>query len=255
MGGSAFCIWGQVDEKLLASAPAKRGLLDRLLRRSPVVGPKVIELPKGSRIIDIPADGLAGLKRDFRVFLTERIPKPWPSTKVFLDYLDLDIVNIYVRGEQEQQGPVSWYVQFTFSGCAGTAEVSAELGSHWAETWYRARRDDIESVYLKPFGFVPNESQNDPSIPRAFLPVGELGYALYAGKAQAISDHFLPEYLFELDDAMGDTTGVAEGIGDQDPLSVLKDLEERFAALMADSACRCQLCMPDFDLTLLAELP
>lgn len=255
MGGSAFFIGGQVDEKLLRSAPAKRGLLDRILRRSPVVGPKVIELPKGSRIIDIPAAGLAGLKKDFGCYLAERIPKPWPSTKVFLDYLDLDIVNIYVRGEQEQQGPVSWYVQFTFSGCAGTAEVSAELGSHWAETWYRERRDDIESLYLKPFGFVPNESQNDPSVSRAFLPVGELGYALYVGKEQAASELFQPEYLFELDDAMGNMTGAAGSVGDQDPLSVLKDLEERFAALMADSACRCQLCMPDFDLTSLGILP
>jgi hypothetical protein len=249
MGGSAFCIWGHVDEKLLASAPAKRSLVDRLLRRSPVVGPKVVESPKGFRITDIPADGLTGLTKDFRGFLAERIPIPWPSTKVFFDYLDLGIVNIYLRGEQEHQGPVKWYVQFTFSGCAGTAEVSAELGSHWAEIWYHERRDDVTRLYLEPFGFVPNESQSDTPVPRPFLPVGQLGYAVYEGKEQAESKVFQPEYLFALDDA------VVEMVGNQDPFSVLKDLEKRFAALMADSACRCQLCMPDFDQASLGELP
>jgi hypothetical protein len=255
MGGCAFLIWGQVDDKLLAPVEVKRTLLDRLLRRPAVRGPNIMELPNGSRLIDLPAAGLAGMKKDFRSFLNERVPQPWPSTKVILDYLDLDIFEIYLRGEQDQHGPAKWYVQCSFSGCAGTAEVSAELGAHWAEIWYRERRDSIGELHLQPSGFIPNESQTKPWASRTFLPVGNLGYALYSGQEQAASELFQPEYLFELDDAMGNMTGMSEGDGVQDPLFVLKSLEERFATLMADSACRCQLCMPDFDPPSLGDLP
>lgn len=247
MGGCAFLIWGQVDEKLLAPVQLKRTLWDRLLRRSGVKGPKIIELPNGSRLIELSADGLEGMKKDFRAFLAERIPRPWPSTKVFLDYLDMDIVTVHVRGEQEQGGAAKWYVQFAFSGCAGTAEVSAELGTHWAQAWYSQRREAIERNHLQPFGFVPDELQTDLQTRRSFLPVGDLGYALYVGKGHTDSELFQPEHSFELDDAMGDMAVRSGESADQYPLLVLKGLEERFSTLMSDSACRCQLCMPDFD--------
>lgn len=68
-------------------------------------------------------------------------------------YLAMDVVTINVRGERSGDEVSSWYVQMTFSACAGMADTSAEVAAHWAEIWYRRAGDELASNHFRPFGF------------------------------------------------------------------------------------------------------
>jgi hypothetical protein len=251
MGGTAFLIWGKLSEPRLKPIPVERTFLDRIMGRQRFEKPNVTNLGDGRRIIDFPATKYQVLADDFREFLTNRISDPWPATQAFLNYLKDDVLSIYVRGEQNPElSAPDYYIQITFSGCAGMAEISAELGSHWAAIYYRETHERIKDRHLNHFGFVPDDARMGTVHKPQFLPLGRLGYAMYSGGDPAETDtEWEGSRLFEMDASVTDT------FFEQGDLSTLSDLDNRFGPLMKDGKCRCQLCMPGLDPSSLGELP
>jgi hypothetical protein len=190
-------------------------------------------MPNGDRFFDVPAGPLKPLIGEFRSWIRTRVPRPSKGSAVLLQYLADIEPTIYVRGLQrvgdERPG---FYVQVSFSGCAGQAETSARAAAHWASLWYAAERGRIDSDYLTPYGFTaaPDLGETDVMM---FLPAGDLGYLEYSTDVPREPG----ASVFELDQSVVEAH---EG----DP--VLDRLDETFAPYMAAARCRCQLCEPDF---------
>jgi hypothetical protein len=192
-----------------------------------------VELPNGDRLIEIPAAPLdAALVSDLRAWVGGRISRPSRGTAVVLEYLTGVPPTVYVRGLQRAgAAEPEYYVQVSFSGCAGQAETSARVMSHWTGAWYTADHERIASEHLSPFGFLPVDAGEDE--PMVFLPAGDLGYLEYTPP----DVRYEGQHAFELDQAVVEAY---EG----SPL--LTRLDEVFAGYMRDPACRCQLCDPEF---------
>ncbi len=243
MGGTAFIIWGDLDARRLEPVPAKKSFIDRITGRQRFLQPEVVLDWPDRHVIDIPAQELNELTRDFQRYLADRIPRPQDPDKFFCRYLKDGVMSLYVRGERSSsQAEAEWYVQLTFSGCAGTAEVSAELARHWAKIWYSENQDRLIGEYFAPFGFMPREEQEDKFPPTKFIPVGRLGYAMYVGHSPVEADPgWQGPRLFEMDAAIMDALEIR---GEISPLGFLDEL---LGPIMADNRCRCRLCMPEFD--------
>ena len=153
---------------------------------------------------------------------------------MLLQYLTDIEPTIYVRGLQRvgEQRP-GFYVQVSFSGCAGQAETSARAAYHWAAQWYAAEHKRIESEYFAPFGFTAAPPGDGEVEVMMFLPAGDLGYLEY----QTEGPREPGESAFDLDAAVAEAN-------DGNPL--LERLDETFTPYMSVARCRCQLCEPDF---------
>lgn len=236
MGGSAVLIYGSITEpERFEAGKGIKGKLSAFLGR----GPKITDLGSGHQFIELPAGNLSGLASEFKQYLKNKIEKPWTGTSLLLDsYLDGSSTSVYVRGERTAHSEDKWYVQLTFSGCAGLTEVSAELACHWAEIWYDECRDWIAEKYFAPYGFLPHPKQERSFAGHKFLPLGNIGYAMFVDKFK-----WTPplEHYFEIDGAYGEF----EEFGDT--LDLLDALDGDFNLVMADGSCKCQLCSPDFD--------
>jgi hypothetical protein len=242
MGGHAYVISGQLTSDRLAEAerpvqPPPPPIWQRLfgVPTRAVKGRRVAELPNGDRLIEIPAAPLeAALVGDLRSWLDERMPHPSRGTSVVLEYMSGVPPTVYVRGLQRaNMHEPAYYVQVTFSGCAGQAETSARAVAHWAAAWYAAEHDRIAAAHLTPFGFLPALDVQGEDEPMVFLPAGDLGYLEYIppdarGEGQA---------AFEIDQA------VVEAYEGSPLLTRLNDV---FEGYMRDAVCRCQLCDPEF---------
>jgi hypothetical protein len=240
VGGSALLIHGTPSADLPRPREAARSFADRLLGRHPQVGPK--ETPLGDHVLlEIPCDPLRPLADDFRASIDRAFERPWPSTTNVRDYLAMDDVTTYLRGSRTGNEAPSWYVQLTFSACAGMADTAAEVAAHWAELWYRKAADELASKYFLPFGFTPTGIDTTGPA-KLFVPLGEMGYALfYAGDQPASAD---PESrAFELDAAALETF---DGV---DLTADWQELDEALQDVRAAGACLCQFCAPRLDLS------
>lgn len=242
MGGTAFLIPGKLVEHHWQPQPEKRSFLDRVMGRRGFTKPRVTELGPGTRLIELPPGPLVGLEADFRDFLARRLVEPWEASQLVLDYLDDGVVTVFLRGEQSpERTEPHYYVQVSFSGCAGIAEVSAEVARHWAAVWYQDSYERLADRFFEPFGFAPSYPEAQELLANPFLPMGRLGYGMYVGGLPGPSDEEAPSQLFELD------ASVMESLDETEDLSIIRELDTKFGPLMADSQCRCQLCMPDFE--------
>jgi hypothetical protein len=231
MGGAAAIIKGTVEPRLLEPQAAKRSLLDRLLGRTKLVGPSEVAIGDGRAMIDLPAGEFGGLATDFVDFLHRSIQEPWDSTNLFFDYLTIGTLSVYVRGERASAAAqAAWYLQFSFSGCAGMAETSAELGSHWVEKWFQKEGDKIQADYLDGAGF-HRESGEGQYAGLVFVPFEGLGYGRRAEG----------DPLFEFDYSMVEPL---EAAGKAEKLT---EIDKRFGNLGSDGKCLCQLCSPSFE--------
>ena len=244
MGGSALLIYGSVSDDLLQPQPAPRSLVDRLLGRARTAAP--VWSPIGaSSVIDLPAEplkGLASLFTEYVASVAGRSNPPWTATASVLEYLRLDVVNVYVRGERSGDSPAEWYVQLGMSGCAGMAEVSSELAAHWADRWYRENQTDLLTRFLTPYGFEPDgRIECVPAQARFFVPFGAAGYALFNPAPGPADDDYRESRFFEMDAA------ALETLGDGERAAVLRTLDELMPPTLPSDSCCCQLCAPDFD--------
>jgi len=108
------------------------------------------------------------------------------------------------------------------------AQISADLGFHWVNIWYKNNRRQIDREILLPYGFSPKEDQpvakHDPAL---FLPLGACGYALHRiGQTESCyGDEWEDCKLFDLDESF---------FGGMENLESLKELDERFGSLISD---------------------
>jgi hypothetical protein len=110
-------------------------------------------------------------------------------------------------------------VQVGFTGAAGMTETSARVAAHWAQHWYVARSEAIRAI-LAPAGFDP--IRGDAMDELRFVPAGEYGY-IERDSGELTADW-----------------GVLESHDDSH--AVLKMLEQRYAGLLDDGRCHCQMC-------------
>ena len=237
MGGDAYVIPGTLSpERLAASTSTRPSVLQRLLGRDAAQsGVTVTTSAAGDTMYEIPPGSLPKhLVHDFREWLRSRLSAPSEGTQVPLQYVLEIEPSVYVRGVQHAGEDAPHYaVQMSFSGCAGEAETSARVASHWAGLWYRAEQQRIANAYLRPFGFDPSPIDSAEKDWHVFLPAGDLGYLELVSPEDSGSD----APTFELDYA---TVEALEG----DPR--LERLHELFGHYVRSGACRCQLCEPDF---------
>jgi hypothetical protein len=246
MGGSALLVHGVPSTELLTPRAAPRSLGDRLLGRHRVAGPTETPIGRDHVMLEIPAEPLRPLADHFRGFVRGAFEVPWPSTNNILDYLAMDVVTTYLRGDRSGDGEPGWYFQLTFSACAGMADVSAELGTHWAHIWYRTSAAELASRYFLPFGFTPQRV--DAGWERRFVPVGEMGYALIRDGQEAPDPDVIESRYFEID------YSAREPFGDADLTREWRELDEALADVRAAGACLCQFCAPGLDLSRFNEL-
>jgi hypothetical protein len=235
VGGYAAIIKGTVAESALRPRPTRRGLLDRILGREKTAGPVEQRASDGAALIELPAEDWLPLAAEFGGFLRRSMPAPWEATRMFLEYLAIPALEVRVRGARGAgaASPV-WTLEFSFSGCAGMAEISAELGSHWVEKWFEREGVRIQAELLSAPGFQA-EPLAAPSSP-VFVAFEGLGYA------RRFDDAPDPEWegsrIFEFDYSQ---TEMLEQAGE---LESLRALDEKFGGVGADGGCRCQLCSP-----------
>ncbi len=247
MGGTAFLIWGAIEESILKQESQKQSLFDRILRRNPGPSLQRMEMGPGHIFYDLPSPELNKLKGDFLDFLNNIAPSLWKPTNYVRDYIKQNAFETYLRGEQNPpESEIEWYIQISFPDCAGLAAVSAEVGAHWADIWFSRNKERISQEYLIPFGFTPSSYQKPFNQFPMFLPLGKLGYGLYMGDEPIdLEEDSNRPTRFELDE------GLIEELEIRRTLPDLKALELDLSEHMTDGKCKCQLCSPDFDQSLL----
>ena len=244
MGGSALMIYGTISERVLEPRPAPRSFMDRLFGR-PQSAPQWRSLGANRQLITVPVDGLDTLGSEFRDHVVARFEQPWAATKAIIDYLGIDVTTVYLRGDREGDQQPEWYVQLTFSGCAGMADTAAELCAHWAERWVREDRDRITTEILRPIGFEPNGRTVPTGDTMVFVPIGEAGYAIYRPEPDDIEDELDDDTsrYFEVDASAYDHLDQAEVV------DAMRRLDEHVRPLIPSGGCCCQWCSPTLDVT------
>ena len=239
MGGWAYQIGGSIDPKIAEPIPVPKFFMDKILGRQRFRKPKEWDLGN-DKVIDLPADRFSPIKEHFLNYLKNTLQSPWSATTYIIRYLELDVMTIHFRGEKNAgSDTTNWCFQISFSGCAGEAEASAQLVSHWFALYHKNSLQQLREQIFTPNGFYPTEYASDDSELR-FLPLAEGGYAVFNNDPQEM--FFKDEtksFHFEVDYA---------ALGDQSDggLNIMTELERKYAALMSDGKCRCQMCMPDF---------
>ena len=114
MGGNAFLIWGMLADHQLQPAPIKRTFMDRIMGRQRFHKPSVMDFGGGRKMIDFPADKYRILAADFRAFLHERMPDPWPETRAFFDYLTDHAFFGGTENHQPGQAALGHFIFFLF---------------------------------------------------------------------------------------------------------------------------------------------
>ena len=243
MGGNALLIYGTVADELLRPRPAPRSVLRRILGGSGTSAPKWRQLGSNRRMMDLPAGGVKELAREVRAHVATRFQPRWTATASVIDYLGLDVINVYLRGDQEGEAPPEWYVQLSFSGCAGMAEVSSEVATHWAERWYETDHERIASTFLRPHGFEPSGRTLGIASGAVFVPIGTAGYATFSPTPREVdSEAQLAESrYFDID------ASALETLDDTELPDVMRKLDEELRPLIPESGCCCQWCSPTLD--------
>jgi hypothetical protein len=238
MGGAAFLIFGKLDMDVFGALPVRKGLLNRVLRRTNRDLIKSLTMGKRGTLLDLPSTSLQGVKDAFRGFLRESLRSPSPSDLSVLNgYFTLDVISVFLRSEQEEAGTTKQYVQIGFSGCAGLAEISAELGAHWAEIWYRDRKQFLIRSFFDPVGFTPTTEESACESHRVFVPAGAHGYALFTDAVEAGGPYEEASYPpFEMDAA------IEEEIGQDKTRELLEQVRRKYMRQAKEGKCLCGLC-------------
>lgn len=242
MGGYAYLIPGTVDARVWQDVqhPPSPAPSESIWSRITSFGrsgpahtfPKVTTYPNGDRLIELQADPLPDrLIPDFLHWVQFSLTTPSQASVVVLEYLKEITPTLHLRGVQRpSESSPAFYIQMMFSGCAGMAETSARLSSHWTTLWYRANHDRLTRDYFAPFEFHPDPYDSAQDEPLLFLPLGELGYVEYIPSQDPTS-----RPMVELDQS------VIESCTDE--LDIMR-LTEKVGEHMTAQRCRCQLCEP-----------
>ncbi|MDH5510562.1 MAG: hypothetical protein OEZ32_09445 [Nitrospinota bacterium] len=246
MGGAAYLIDVTPDYELLVHPFLERETSIKPPLLSWLFGPRESGL---ALFVDLPADELGNaILSDFYGWVKERIPSPTPATAAFIrDYLEPIRADVYLRGERPDPSVreefSKWYIQVTFSGCAGQGEVSSMLSSHWVELWYRQNFDRINDDILKPRHLAPAVSEAESAGYGVFFGFADRGPALYypiGTETEFILGEREIAVNFELDIA------VEESIHDDADLEKFHrqvlDTQANLPPELEQGECLCQMC-------------
>ena len=226
MGGYSHIIEGVIREEALKPKTSDKGFWGRLFG-----GAKRDRIHRNSFgdsvLIDVPCRGLSKRVHDhFISYLRQKLPQPNEATASIFDYLDIAKTDVYIRGE-EKSGSCSWSTQVSFSGCAGMADVSAEVCSHWAAIWTEEHLEDFVKPLLSEYGFEVNEQDEKSQIDYSFIRVkidGQHSYAAIESDGSIGLDGSFYEYLAE------------------DYEQFDKRMQELYGHKASLKECECQLC-------------
>jgi hypothetical protein len=238
MGGFGYRLEGRVDEGALRPRPVPRTVVDKLLGRTRTRQPSELSFA-GARLVEVPGIELAHLKTELQAWLLEALPEPWLATDVVVnDYLGLDVERFVLRGGAKIGMPLVFGIDFTFAGCAGRADVSAAVASHWLKRWLDAELDRIEELHLAPIGFHATRPLRDDDT-KGFVPLARGGYGAIVdddGARHVECDGALFEHETNVDEA-------------------LAALSDALLPTLPSGTCLCQLCAPTFDPSTLPDTP
>lgn len=249
MSGYAFVINGIIDEALLEPTTEKQTLLNKLLKKQVIIWPKITELQNGDKFIEIHAKQLESqLIIKFKDYLQTTIKTSWEVTQNMIEgYLSLCVEDIFIRGTQKKENiKPEGYIEVGFSGCAGVAETSARLASHWFEIWYKKHKLLIDEQYLIPYGFTPNNNIEKCNEQDLFFPLGEITYALYTNDIDSM-------YLGDSDIEVKCNFDIDQSIIECGTINNKESIEifnAKLNKIMQNPRCYCQLCTPELDLSL-----
>ncbi|MDH5637395.1 MAG: hypothetical protein OEZ04_02780 [Nitrospinota bacterium] len=248
MGGAAYLIDVTPDHERLV-----RPSLERELNKKPSFFGRLFGARNAgfAGFVDLPAEELgADILSDFYGWAKAEVKSPSTATTAFLkDYLEPIRADVYLRGERQDpsrlEGFSKWYIQVTFSGCAGLGEVSSMLASHWVEIWYRRNFDRINIEILKPRHLTPGVSEAESAGYGAFFDFAERGPALYYPIGTE-TEFFLGDreinVNFELDAAL------EESIQEEGDLKKFHQqvqyIQANLPPELENGQCLCQMCRP-----------
>jgi hypothetical protein len=232
MGGSAYLIHGTVAERLLAPRPLPRTWVDKLLLRTRIAAPQENGGTKQRRV-SVEAPELAALIQLFHAWLAPRLRGSSPASLQMKRYLAGVPGEAFLRASAKAGEPLGWYVQLSFSGCAGMAEVSAAVASHWVHLWLLEQLSSVAQTLLVPFGFTPAEdAPASQALDERFLATA-YGHASLLAEPDPGDDG--GPRLVEID------TSVLEA-SDEKALATMRAAEAAWAQEMKEKGCRCVLC-------------
>lgn len=223
MGGNALIIQGRVD----LERATRPGIWGRLVGKKPWTAADL----KGN-FVTLPPAKVQFLAQEFREFLSARLRPAWPSTRVIQDYLKIG-TKVFLRGDCRKGGDRTWYLQLSFSGCGGMAEISSLVATHWAEVWFRETEMALKPKLIAA-GFTPLPLPEKPTETTRFLPFGEFGYVAQVPSRESIEGS---EEEFEFDEAAMEAL-----LGEVAPL--VREIKTKGSLLLADTRCHCQMCDP-----------
>lgn len=243
MGGSAFIIKGSLDESKIQHFEEPNSILDRMVRKRAVKWPKINESKDGSKSIELyTKDVQKELSTNFITFL-KQLKSSWKATTSLIEnYLSSNRLCLYLRGEQRSaQSGVEWYIQFSFSGSAGFAEISAEVSSHFVEIWYKLNKDEIDYTLLTKLGFTPSYVETTKEPPLYYFPLDYIGYIAYEENTFYLDEGKMACH-FAIDDGW-----VESIVDDTINVELIFKIESLITKYFSEQKrCYCQLCFPEF---------
>jgi len=249
MSGTAFLVMVETDNQKIAEAlRAPKSLIDRLLKR-----PDQPARTWEDRLLDLPSKRIERpIRNSFRSFLRDAIPDPWKSTRSIFDYIKTVGPSVFVRAERDlKSGRVDTYLQVSFSGCAGCAEVSASLAWHWAEKWFEEKCELVATILAAEMGLRMLGRADQDVDCDTFFPLGYWGYA------ECWPDSLFEKYRNDLGPDEPNTHFHIDPCWREAHLdetrTVLETVESRYLELLQQEGCKCQLCDPEYDAESLAR--
>lgn len=246
MGGYAFNIEGTIEGEYYEIFKSVKRDSPQRFRRVTSKG-EVLKISWGTKDkrVTLPSEKFNSLIEKFNSYIRAKIVSPWLSTEYFFDYLDLNVMEIFFRGiQQDTDDEPTFYIQVNFRSCAGMCECSTAVGSHWADHWYNDNKDRLYEEIFKNNNFKPSKTQGKYFKNNSWylLPIGPFGYASYSpGWIDDSVDFDKYSRNFQIDESSRLVLIEENKIKEFSNI-----LDEDYSQLMATNVCRCQLCSPDF---------
>ncbi len=240
MGGAAFVAEGET-ETLLDAREVSPGFLDRLLGRTRTAGPRWEQFGT-KRLAHLPdVAALDEVPRAFQRYIERRFLDPDPAQRAVRDYLRAGPARAALTAEEDEDGERRIFFQVGFSGCAGLAEVTAQVCAHWYGFYWQDPLSEPLRADLATCGFVPGPAMARDT-PERFFPLhGGHGYAQWIDGSDwnpAYRPHKDQHTWLEVDAAL-----------DEQLPDVAARLAETYLAAVeagVEQQCRCPFCSPDF---------
>lgn len=179
----------------------------------------------------------------------EVFEEPWEATLALMHYLQIPVCTPFFAASGGQT-----VFGLNFSGCAGNAEVSAQVAAHFFDVWIGRNHQLVKDLLYENSGFLldrPFKSEVPGFGP--FFPT-RAGYGLLYSTSASLDQYDDEEDPWQVPRLEIDVS-VIEAYDDEELSLISSVLNEQMSSLPDNPPCMCQLCSPEFDLTFLERLP